>query len=444
MKVDQSQLSNQKPIFLTYCILFAVLLFLTMLTPMVCDDFAYSFNFYDWTRLENFGQLVQSMKVHRESGPNGRVLVLGLVSLFSMLPRWIYCIANATVGIILCASINRLLNLSRWQESVPVLAFSFLYICCFTPAFGENYLWLTGTPNYFWTITSTLVFALPFFMDFLDIYHGEKKQTCVLCVLQFPVAFFFGTCSESLSLVFLSLTTLLWVICWIYRKKFRLLQLLWLITAGLGYCFMMSAPATAGLASKTDISVIGYHFRQIFHYAQDYLLWPFLIFAVFLVLAVHFRAPKKRIILSILVFCSALAVLTSYIFAKYFVLRHLCAPVFLIMLATVLLMTSLIEVKKKIFTSIVLACFSVLFLLQFPVGVLDIAISYHKQEERVEQIQAAIKAGETSVTLENYYPYTPYAVEFVMSSSPALGPNVNIADYYGINEVYGIDPEPEG
>ncbi len=444
MTMEKSHMMDQKHVHVLYGIVFTVLLFLTMLTPMVCDDFAYSFNFADWTRLETLGQLAESMAVHRESGPNGRILVLGLVSFFSMFPRWIYCVVNALTGVVLVASLNRLIHLSKWRESVPVLVFCCLFISCFTPAFGENYLWLTGAPNYFWTVTSALLYALPFFLDYLEVTPKSEKLSIIICVVQFPIAFFFGTCSEGLSLVFLALTAFLWLLCWIKHKKFRLLHLLWLLTATLGYFYMMSAPATSGLASRPDISVLGYHFRQVSRYAQEYLIWPFLIYSVFFALALAFRVDRKKIILSVLIFLSALAVLASYIFAKYFVLRHLCSPVFLTMLAIALLMTSLTESRKEVFSLVALACVSVLFLLQFPVGVLDIAISRHKQDERVIQIQDALSAGQSSVILENYYPYTSYAVEFVMSSSPELGPNVNIADYYGIKEVYGVDPEPEG
>ena len=88
---------------------------------------------------------------------------------------------------------------------------------------------------------------------------------------------------------------------------------------------------------------------------------------------------------------------------------------------------------------------SVLFLLRFPVGVLDVAVSWHKQELREAQITEALTAGESIVTLENYFPYTSYGLAFELNSTDSsVGPNVNVADYYGLDEVYGIDPVEEG
>ena len=91
-----------------------------------------------------------------------------------------------------------------------------------------------------------------------------------------------------------------------------------------------------------------------------------------------------------------------------------------------------------------LGALTVLFLLQFPVGVLDVAISGHKQELREREIHQALASGESAVVLENYYAYTPYGVNFVMSlDDPEAGPNINIADYYGIDQVLGAEPEME-
>ena len=110
------------------------------------------------------------------------------------------------------------------------------------------------------------------------------------------------------------------------------------------------------------------------------------------------------------------------------------------MLAAVLLLAGLCRGDRPVFSCVALACLSVLFLLQFPVGVLDVAVSYHKQQLREQQINTALAAGQRSVVLENYYPYTAYAVPFELSlSDPSVGPNINIADYYGLDEVLGAE-----
>ena len=124
--------------------------------------------------------------------------------------------------------------------------------------------------------------------------------------------------------------------------------------------------------------------------------------------------------------------------------RKVFANKIILLLATVLLLAGLCHAERSVFSSVVLACLSVLFLLQFPVGVLDVAISWHKHQLRVQQINTALAAGQRSVVLENYYPYTAYAVPFELNpENPTVGPNINIADYYGLEAVLGTDAKVE-
>ena len=258
------------------------------------------------------------------------------------------------------------------------------------------------------------------------------------------LAFVFGTWSENASLVFLFLAVCLYLLQWIKTRQFRLFPLFWIVAAMAGYVFLMTAPATAGRAGAPSITVIGYNFRVLFQAARDYLLWPLLIWAVLFALAVSCRVEKRLLIASALLFVGALLAHLSYTFAAYFVPRHLCTTVFLLMLAAVLLLAGLCRVDRPVFSCVALACLSVLFLLQFPVGVLDVAVSYHKQQLREQQIDTALAAGQRSVVLENYYPYTAYAVPFELSlSDPSVGPNINIADYYGLDSVLGLDAEEQ-
>ncbi len=431
---------NHRPFLLLCVLVFLVVLGLTALTPMVSDDFAYCFSFADWTRIRHVGQIIPSMAEHRNV-TNGRVIVHGLVQLLLLLPRPVYCALNALNAVLLCVLIRRMIaHPSRKQEMV-ILLFGICFFCCFLPAFGENVLWLDGSLNYFWGLSCSLLFLFPFLMDYLALPHHESV---FLSVMRIFLAFVFGTWSENASLVFLFLAVCLYLLQWIKTRQFRLFPLFWIVAAMAGYVFLMTAPATAGRAGAPSISVIGYNFRVIFDAARNDLLWPLLIWAVLFALAVSCHVEKRLLIVSALLFVGALLAHLSYTFAAYFVPRHLCTTVFLLMLAAVLLLAGLCRVDRPVFSCVALACLSVLFLLQFPVGVLDVAVSYHKQQLREQQIDTALAAGQRSVVLENYYPYTAYAVLFELSlSDPSVGPNINIADYYGLDSVLGLDAEEQ-
>lgn len=477
----RSASSDRRPFLLLCVLVFLVVLGLTALTPMVSDDYAYCFSFADWTRIRHVGQIIPSMAEHR-NGTNGRVIVHGLVQLLLLLPRPVYCVLNALNAVLLCVLIRRMIALPSRKQEMVILLFGICWFCCFLPAFGENVLWLDGSLNYFWGLSCSLLFLYPYLNDYLrlsdcpfmaehagtsreehagrnraermsnnhaELPHSHQGNSdahgfSLSDVIRIFLAFIFGTWSENASLVFLFLAVCLLIFQWMKTRRFRLFPLFWIIAAVAGYVFLMTAPATSGRAGAPSISVIGYNFRLVFQAARDYLLWPLLIYAVLFALAVSYRVEKRVLIVSVFLFLGALSTHLSYTFAAYFVPRHLCATVFLLLLAAVLLLAGLCRVNRPVFSGVALACLSVLFLLQFPVGVLDVAISDHKQQLREQQIKTALAAGQRSVVLENYYPYTAYAVPFELNPvDPSVGPNINVADYYGLDEVLGEEPESE-
>ena len=485
-----SSASSDRRLFPLLCALvFLVVLGLTALTPMVSDDFAYCFSWADWTRIRHVGQIIPSMAEHRNV-TNGRVIVHGLVQLLLLLPRPVYCVLNALNAVLLCVLIRRLVALSSRKQELMILLFGICFFCCFLPAFGENVLWLDGSLNYFWGLSCSLLFLYPYLNDYLRLsdcpfmaeHAGTSREEhagtsqeehagrnraermgnnhaelphprqgnsdahgfSLSDVIRIFLAFVFGTWSENASLVFLFLAVCLFILQWIKTRRFHLFPLLWIVAAMAGYVFLMTAPATSGRAGAPSISVIGYNFRLVFQAARDYLLWPLLIWAVLFALSVSYHVEKRLLVVSGLLFVGALLTHLSYTFAAYFVPRHLCTTVFLMLLATVLLLAGLCRADRPVFSGVALACLSVLFLLQFPIGVLDVAVSYHKQQLREQQIKTALAAGQRSVVLENYYPYTAYAVPFELNSTePSVGPNINVADYYGLDEVLGTEADQE-
>ena len=417
------------------------MLVLTALTPMVSDDYAYCFSWEDWTRIKHIGQIIPSMAAHRNV-TNGRVIVHGLVQLLLLLPRPLFCILNALNAVLLFVLIRRLLQIPKWKPELSLLLFGAFSFCCFLPAFGENVLWLDGSLNYFWGLSCSLLFLSPFLSDFIGLPRNENVVYSLLRVL---LAFVFGTWSENTSLVFLFLACCFYLLEWIRSRRFRPVPLIWLVTALAGYIFLMTAPATSGRAGAQSVSVIGYNIRVIFSAAKEYLLILLLIYAVLFALSVSFQVEKRLLVASVLLFIGALLAHFSYVFAAYFVPRHLCTAVFLLVLSSVLLLAGLCRAGYSVFSGTALTCISILFLLLFPVGVLDVAVSFHKQHLREEIINTALASDQRSVILENYYPYTSFAVPFELNPiDPSVGPNINIAEYYGLDEVLGMESPAAG
>ena len=165
VRTETAFIHRNKSVFFVSLIVFLILFLLSAMTPMVTDDYSYSFNWADWTRISSITQIFESMAAHRQLH-NGRVFAHGLVQLFLFLPRIIYVIMNAGFGVLLCVLTARLIFTESETEQFFLLLFGALFVVSFTPAFGENYLWLDGSINYF----GILLFLFYFFCHSLWIF----------------------------------------------------------------------------------------------------------------------------------------------------------------------------------------------------------------------------------------------------------------------------------
>ena len=121
---------------------FMVLLLCNVKTPMIADDFAYSFSFADGQRVDSLGDIFSSMAAHR-LWMNGRVIAHFLVQLFLMLPPLVFDIINSTAfaaALYLTASLAR----KKGERDSLLLLGCFCLLWIYAPAFGQVFLWLDG------------------------------------------------------------------------------------------------------------------------------------------------------------------------------------------------------------------------------------------------------------------------------------------------------------
>ena len=417
--------------------IFILILIFTTLTPLAADDFSYSFSWYDNSRINSVSQIIPSMAVHRQL-TNGRVFSHGLVQLFLMFPKPVFDVVNAANAVLLCILIGKLVSSSEKEKNMTALLLFFLVLWNFLPAFGEDFLWLDGSINYSWGLTILLLFLWPYLADILGF---SRRENFLIKILYFPFSFLAGAYSESGSLCAIFLAVCALVLLWRQEKRFPLLHSLWIISACLGFLFLMTAPATTGRSGGGGLSAIANNCRDILAAVEKNLLLPYILFAVLLVIALSVKADQRRIHLAVLFFAANLASLLAYVFALYFAGRHFCFPGFFTALSCVLLLSALPAKSSTVFKKALIGAFLVLFVLRFASGLLDVAVSFHKEQERSFLISSALDSGESSVTLEAYLPSTSFGTTFQLSyDDPETWPNTSIADYYGLETVYGVLP----
>ncbi len=429
-------LSNKKSLSVILIIVFFIMLLFSCLTPMVSDDFSYSFSWVDNSRITSLRQIIPSMSVHRQL-TNGRVFSHGIAQVMLMLPKIVFNILNAGNAVLLCLLICKLLIVIHYDNISPALLVLVLLLWNFTPAFGQNYLWLDGAVNYGWGLTFFLLFLYPFVSKL-----AENSWDCAIWkkLLYFPIAFIAGAYSESGSICIIFLAFCILIYCLVKKRSFLFLLLLF-ITSGCGFLFLMTAPATAGRSGDGSLSSLANNLMKILVSARENLLWLYIIFAALFTFCSVQKVNKKVLIISGVLFLTNLASLLSYSFALYFIPRHFCYSVFFTSLACTLLTASFCQTKTELSVRILLSALAVLFLFQFATGFIDVSVSYHKSTEREQIISTALSKGNSSVTLEAFYPTTPYGNIYRLAlDDPQSWPNTSIADYYGLETVYGVLP----
>ena len=237
MKTENREKQNMGLMFLIFAV-FAVMFTLSLLTPMVADDYNYAFGYADDTRISSLRQIWHSMYWHRKY-LNGRVFAHGWLSLVLMYPRWVFAAMNATVASFFTWTTVRFYSDRGCLYAVRAAAFVWLLLWVCMPGFGQVFFWTAGACNYFWG------FAFAWFIiwrgEALEERGGKRWLRCVLLMIP---AFVAGAWSEHISFAMLVALFLLGLVRWCREAVFPWRRLILLVSGSLGYLYLMLAPSS--------------------------------------------------------------------------------------------------------------------------------------------------------------------------------------------------------
>lgn len=130
---------DKKPICFILLAVFLFMALLSFLTPMIADDYSYSFSFADYRRIESVGDIVESMAAHRET-INGRIIAHSMVQLFLLLPKAVFNTVNGLAAALFVFLISLYSDFGLERKNAFVLAIAVLALWYFVPQFGEVFL----------------------------------------------------------------------------------------------------------------------------------------------------------------------------------------------------------------------------------------------------------------------------------------------------------------
>ena len=476
---------------LLFATVFAFACLLTAFTPLIADDFNYAFSWATETRIDNFGQVISSMKAHR-TWTHGRVFAQGWVTLFMMWPRWMFPLSNGLVITLFLWETERYFRFRAVIHSVLASAVLGALIWFCMPAFGQVFLWLDGACNYFWG--AALGWALIVEVMTLDLRRYPNVSMLLLVLPTFAV----GAWSEHISFAVLLMLSLLLFRSWFQNKRFPYREAILLLSGMLGYLFLMLAPPMLPSAlKKRALYAAGEHATSLFGTLKAYWLAFPAMFLVVLILFLWLRKKQKTerlaaltglalaaslaaVVFSIIITIrdsgafslfsstpvgffaltacflaglrkafiqrvdsviildaialtiSGLGALLLFLFAMYIPARGFCAPTVFMGIASGLLWGTVRLEKPKIALGLLILVFAVFF----AVGFSDIW-SLHRQAEKREADSREALQNDGILLAEPYSVRTKYAALYGLQDlTPGENwPNDIIKEYYGLKEI---------
>ena len=395
--------------------IFLILLFCNFNTNLVADDYRYCFSYMDDSRIESVWQIFPSMAAHRHS-MNGRVVAHFLAQLFLMLPKAIFNLFNAGFFAALVWLIYRT-AIGKGGNNALLLACIFGLIWVLQPEFGQVYLWLDGSVNYLWCAVACMLYLLPWVSSFLDNEEPSPAIVAVYVIYSFIV----GAFSENASVALIFMNMLFMFLRLVWDKK-KISPWMWLsiISAFLGFVYMMAAPAeSANKSAEFSIAVLFYY------------------------LALKKGVNQRIRVLSAIFLLGSLAGHFVLTFAMYCAGRSTFIGLVLLITANALLFVPLFDgAQKRLLCLLCAICLGFTAYWGF-VGIRDIQRTHYLISFNEQLITEASANGEAHVQLPRHYANTKYsAVEglpYLNTEDVNDWPNVYMAKYYGVETVIGYN-----
>ena len=417
---------------------FAVIFLMTCLTPLLCDDFSYCFSFADRSRIKNLGDIFRSLCAHRRT-MNGRMFSHGLAMLFLLLPKMVFNLANAANAVLLTILLLKYLEDDSLCRTLVLVLCSVLLLWTFTPVFGEVFLWLDGSLNCSWALTAIMAFLYPFYCEYVGrpaaISAGRWRR-----ILFIAFAFVAGGYSENASCAAIFAALCFSVLAY-RQKKLPPYLVAAVISACLGFLFLMTAPAESERAAHTDMLGIAKNIQRVFEAPWQELRLLYFLFAALLAVSLVVREDKKTLITALIFFMASAVSILVFVFALYLPWHSLCEATIFLTASCAFLLKGIWEKGMKLAAPVLAAVLAVNFVFTFVLGLGDISVMYMESLQRTETIKEGIAQGLDPIEIHLYSSNTKYAACWQLPDAyedSTLWPNYDIAAYYGAPAIVGI------
>lgn len=409
---------------------FALMWWLNELTPLEMDDYDYMISWSTGAPVTGIMDVLASQIVHYNLW-GGRVVVHAIAQLFLWLGKSVFNVANAAMYVIFLLELYAIAKPRDYRFCWGMLLAAHVALFCCVPYFGTVFLWLTGSCNYLWGTTLSL---LPLLILRNATENGCFARRGVWRILAVMISFFAGWTNENTAVAVFFILLMRLVLRKINRKHPAAWQWTMLAAQGLGMAFMLVAPGNYARATNVDnASAFPLRIVEVLGYTAVYLGVP--IIAVLLLLgllrALGLHARTAQVGMLLLSAClGALALIASPVISD----RSYTGP-FALALAAALTLLGDLESGCPAIGLYKIAALPLCMLLAAYGGLQaaqDVSSHARAWTQQTDLIEQAVACGDACVTVHSVESHSRFTMSIMLNSDPKVWPNTSLSKVFGV------------
>ena len=429
----KNKITKKQITIVMFSAIFIFMFVLNFLTPLIADDFSYSFGADG--RIKNLYDIYNKQVDHYFTW-GGRTVAHTIAQIFLLFPKIIFSIANTFAYVLLIYLIYRI---SRGKsEDKPILVIAINLLLWFVlPVFGQTCLWLIGSCNYLWTTDIILIFILKY------MENKPTKRKILSMILMFLLGIIAGWTNENTAVgtIFIVVASLF------FMKKSKAKLEKWHISGAvgivIGFILLIVAPGNYArnelFVDNTSV-IVKWIYRAV-NYSISFvdILKPLILFTIILVtINIYY---KKKIEKNVIVYLIA-AVLTVYsmVLSPTFPERAWFGVIIYAIIADMYLLYN-VDKLNKVYTYIiadVVLVFLTLYCSQYLNTALGIKELKSTWNSRINYIESEKTNNNFNVKVERYVTLDKHNPNYKLEDIAAdegTWPNNDIAKYFGIQGI---------
>lgn len=425
-------------------IIFLMMLLLNIFTPLLADDYGYSFGLNG--KVQNIVDVLEKQINHYFTW-GGRSVAHTIAQTFLIFPKGIFSVFNAIVYTLLVYLIYLHSKFNHKEEKPLLLILIHLALWFFIPVFGQTCLWLIGSCNYLWTTTIILLF--------LYLYRKSDKDNWWKTVGMLLLGIVAGWTNENTGFGLIVVSSGILAIDKLeHKKKFKIkkYQISGIIGNIIGFVIMIIAPGnylrnSLTVDSTPFIKKIWNRLIEITNSISIYLL-VLLIIAIVLVTIYYYHKKKVNPLAYVFALSSILTAYAMTLSPTFPERAWFGVIVFMITAIAILLYN--IEKFHKLYKFILIDVAIVgliIYIPQYLVTTMDIKQLNNVWKYRESYIKKQKEKGKENIELPAYVSMNKHNPEYGLADLDLDANNwlnKDIAKYYELKSIKAKKEEELG